>query len=100
MKILKTDHVQCLGGSPGHCISQHRLAPALHTLSFENFVKSMPPSLSELKVTPSFSFAFKIPDDRAVTNNYSVENLRNQSVINRSFANEEDKKDQSILSLD
>ena len=32
-------------------------------LSFENFVKSMPPSLSELKVTPSFCFAFKIPDD-------------------------------------
>ena len=27
----------------------------------------MPPSLSELKVTPSFCFAFKIPDDRAVT---------------------------------
>ena len=37
-------------------------------LSFENFVKSMPPSLSEFKVTPSFCFAFKIPDDRAVTN--------------------------------
>ena len=30
----------------------------------------MSPSLSELKVTPSFCFAFKIPDDRAVTNNY------------------------------
>ena len=27
----------------------------------------MPPSLSELKVTPSFCFAFKIPEDRAVT---------------------------------
>ena len=37
-------------------------------VSFENFVKSMPPSLSELKVTPSFCFAFKIPDDRAITN--------------------------------
>ena len=36
-------------------------------LSFENFVKSMPPSLSELKVTSSFCFAFKIPDDVAVT---------------------------------
>ena len=45
-------------------------APALHMLSFENFVKSMPPSLSELKVTPSFCFAFKIPDDRVVTNKY------------------------------
>ena len=32
-------------------------------VSFEIFVKSMPPSLSELKVTPSFCFAFKIPDD-------------------------------------
>ena len=62
-KNFKTDHVQCLGGSPGHCTSQHRPAPALHMLSFENFVKSMPPSLSELKVTPSFCFAFKIPDD-------------------------------------
>jgi hypothetical protein len=37
-------------------------------LSFENFVKSMPPSLSELKVTPSFCFAFKIPDDVAASN--------------------------------
>ena len=43
--------------------SQHRPAPALHIVSFENFVKSMPPSLSELKVTPSFCFPFKIPDD-------------------------------------
>jgi hypothetical protein len=32
-------------------------------VSFEIFVKSMPPSLSELKVTPNFCFAFKIPDD-------------------------------------
>ena len=32
-------------------------------VSFENFVKSMPPSLSELKVTPSFCFPCKIPDD-------------------------------------
>ena len=35
---------------------------------FENFVKSMPPSLSELKVTPSFFFPFKIPDDPTATN--------------------------------
>ena len=28
-------------------------------VSFENFVKSMPPSLSELKVIPSFCFTFK-----------------------------------------
>ena len=39
-------------------------------VSFEIFVKAMPPSLSELKVTPSFCFAFKIPDDRAVTITY------------------------------
>ena len=36
-------------------------------VSFENFVKSMPPSLSEWKVTPSFCFAFKIPDDVAAS---------------------------------
>ena len=34
-------------------------------VSFENFVKSM-----ELKVTPSFCFAFKIPDDVTATNVY------------------------------
>ena len=39
-------------------------------VSFEIFVKSMPPSLSELKVLPSFCFAFKIPDDVAITNIY------------------------------
>ena len=39
-------------------------------VSFEIFVKAMPPSLSDLKVLPSFCFAFKIPDDRAVTNVY------------------------------
>ena len=37
-------------------------------LSFEIFVKAMPPSLSELKVLPSFCFAFKIPDDVAASN--------------------------------
>ena len=41
-------------------------------VSFEIFVKAMPPSLSELKVLPSFCFAFKIPDDRAVTNTYNT----------------------------
>ena len=40
---------------------------ALHMVSFETFVKSMPPSLSELKVTPSFCFPFKIPDDPTET---------------------------------
>ena len=33
-------------------------------VSFEIFVKAMLPSLSELKVLPSFCFAFKIPDNR------------------------------------
>ena len=32
----------------------------------------MSPSISELKVLPSFCFAFKIPDDRAVTNTYNT----------------------------
>ena len=36
-------------------------------VSFEIFVKSMMPSLLELKVTPSFCFAFKIPDDVTAT---------------------------------
>ena len=39
-------------------------------VSFENVVKSMPPSLSELKVTPSFCFPFKILDDPTVSNDY------------------------------
>ena len=39
-------------------------------VSFENFVKSMPPSLSELKIIPSFCFAFKIPDDMTATSTY------------------------------
>ena len=37
-------------------------------VSFENFVKSMPPSLSELKVVPSSCFAFKTPDNVTATN--------------------------------
>ena len=39
---------------------------------FENFVKSMPPSLSEIKVTPSFCFPFKIPDDQTATKVYII----------------------------
>ena len=39
-------------------------------VSFEIFVKAMPPSLLELKVLPSFCFAFKIPDDVAASNTY------------------------------
>ena len=47
-------------------------------VSFEIFVKAMPPSLSELKVLPSFCFAFKIPDDRAVTNMYIPSSIKTQ----------------------
>ena len=36
---------------------------ALHIVIFENFVKSMTSCLSKLKVTTSFCFAFKIPDN-------------------------------------
>ena len=46
------------------------MAWASSMVSFENFVKSMLPSLLELKVTPSFCFAFKIPDNRAASNIY------------------------------
>ena len=45
-------------------ISSH----AVHMVSFENFVKLVSPSLSELKVPPSFCFAFKIPDDMTASN--------------------------------
>ena len=41
-------------------------------VSFEIFVKAMPPSLWELKVLPSFCFAFKIPDGVAVTTTYTI----------------------------
>jgi hypothetical protein len=41
-------------------------------VSFEIFVKAMPPSLTELKVLPSFCFAFKIPDDVAASSVYSL----------------------------
>ena len=39
-------------------------------VSFEIFVKSMPPSLLEVRVIPSFCFAFKIPDDVTATTKY------------------------------
>ena len=41
---------------------------ALHIIIFENFIKSMTSCLTKLKVTPSFCFAFKIPDDPTTTN--------------------------------
>ena len=45
-------------------------------VSLENFVKSMPPSLSESKVTPSFCFPFKIPDDPTATKQYQQKGTR------------------------
>ena len=47
---------------------------ALHIVIFEIFVKSMTSCLSKLKVTPSFCFAFKIPDDVTASNMY-ISNL-------------------------
>ena len=44
-------------------------------VSFEIFVKAMPPSLSELKVLPSFCFAFKIPDNVAASSTYMAGTL-------------------------
>ena len=35
----------------------------------------MTPSLLELKVTPSFCFAFKIPDDVTATINHLIDSL-------------------------
>ena len=43
---------------------------ALHIVIFEN-VKSITPSLSKLKVTPSFCFAFKIPDNLTASSIYN-----------------------------
>ena len=40
-------------------------------VSFVNCVKPMTPSLSELKVTPSFCFPFKISDNRTASDRYS-----------------------------
>ena len=51
-------------------------------VSFEIFVKAMPPSLLELKVLLCFCFAFKIPDDVAVTNTYLSDNILHCRVIN------------------
>ena len=63
-------------------------------VSFENFVKSMPPSLSELKVTPSFCFPFKIPDDPTATRcNYTVlpqldfDQIKNMKIQSSYFRN-------------
>ena len=41
---------------------------AVPMVSFEIFVKLVSPSSSELKITPSFCFAFKIPDNVTASN--------------------------------
>jgi hypothetical protein len=48
-------------------------------VSFEKFVKSMPSSLSELKVTPSFCFAFKFPDNPTATKKYQLPAVKKDS---------------------
>ena len=60
-------------------------------VSFEIFVKAMPPSLSELKVLPSFCFAFIIPDDRAVTNIYIIFSQPFYPLYNAAIINEQMK---------
>ena len=46
-------------------------------VGFENFVKSLPPSLSELKVKPIFCFPIKIRDDPTASNIYLVQASKN-----------------------
>ena len=45
-------------------------------VSFENFVKSLPPSLSELKVKPIFCFPIKIRDDPTASTIYAPCKIR------------------------
>ena len=49
----------------------------------------MPPSLSELKVTPSFYFPFKIPDNLTATTDHQpikkLENLQKRTSICSNF---------------
>ena len=47
----------------------------MHMVSFENFVKSMTPSLLESKVTPSFCFPFKIPDDPTTISSWVISKM-------------------------
>ena len=56
-------------------------------VSFEIFVKAMPPSLSELKVLPSFCFAFKIPDDVAASTLYRFISNKLKLVVATIFSN-------------
>ena len=52
-------------------------------VSFEIFVKAMPPSSSELKVLPSFCFAFKIPDDVAASTIYTYLEIHEKKLDTR-----------------
>ncbi len=47
-----------------------KFSDPLHMVSFEDFVKFLSPSLSELKVTPNFCFALKFRDDPTASNTY------------------------------
>ena len=46
-----------------------------HIVVFENFVKSITSCLLKLKVTPSFCFTFKIPDDPTASSTYVLKVL-------------------------
>ena len=48
---------------------------------FENFVKSITSCLSKLKVTPSFCFAFKIPDNPTASNEASEADESSKSFL-------------------
>ena len=61
-------------------------------VSFEIFVKAMPPSLSELKVLPSFCFPIKIRDDRAVTSGYTPPLLKTKTAT-VTYVNLQDRKE-------
>ena len=50
--------------------SVHKFWYFLLVIHSFSLTKSMPSSLSELKVTPSFCCPFKIPDDPTATNEY------------------------------
>ena len=54
-------------------------------VSFEKFVKSKPPILSKLKVTPSFCFPFKIPDDPTASSVQHTSELLEGTWTNDSF---------------
>ena len=53
-------------------VTSEALHIALHIVIFESFIKSTVSYLPKLKVTPSFCFAFKIPDDPTATKEYAI----------------------------